>query len=931
MPTLQEQFIAGGTAPVVRRKRRPKGLIYGALDIIDRPRLAISEAVGAGLAGEDILEAGWEGLKGRELYPSIGYQVFKEAQEPGFQAGDVPAFAVNLLTDPFLWLGPGIFKAGGKVAAKGVYAAGKYVFPTTKGALPKLGEEALALSRKARIDLLKEEMETLGLDVGGLIKRFEEFAPSERAKELFGLVKRSRFPQAPMSATERLKYLAEKTEKIATGKLPPGFKKYRFAKAEEYVKKRMKPTTAKAKDVDAAFYKTLEGNGWLIDEMRSQMRLMDINYRPTARNALGSLAKEVGQKWLPIVKTAKLFGGKAGQRFHDAHLAIDRGRKAEFGRWGTIIDDAFEGLSKAEEEQVVRLLEMGSVMAPMTTAKARRAAAISKGVLRAFRDDLAVFRDPLGNPLYILDPRNGRKIPFEVGANIKNYYPRMYKKEVFEGAGRKELYDRLTAQGIPKKRAEDIINRLAHKPRTVGNIELARLGNEAGYSLESKNVLKKYIWDGLGRKYESQQFGVNNEILETILGDLRLGAGFSEKWISSARNAIVGRNLHDDFWDKFASGVNTFQAIAKLGYNTSVSNFGQGPMNQTARSGVWNAAQSFTRALAGSHPEMKMAAYSRFGRQDIIKGMTGSGRNRFLDTYMTGIGFTWTEKTGRHSGALGGDMEVVRMARDWVENINRAALSTGRQARKAMKEAGRLESELMRKYRVPVSAIDEMGGIPQELVEEAGVIAADATMHAFHPAQLPPAFQNPFWRTVLQFKSFIYKQTEFMNSEVLLPGMRWLVTDGAQGDIRPLLRASIAMPMGGMFVSHLRDYVKSAPTQAMAWVDEMRDEQKMIPPWEAKGKWKYKRSWLEDPHPVKRVWRDITYVGTLGLLGDAIDAAAAGRMWKYGVGPTFADIFEGVEAPFRGKKGEFFTRQLPGALGIPYSEDIFEELRRKLQ
>ena len=166
---------------------------------------------------------------------------------------------------------------------------------------------------------------------------------------------------------------------------------------------------------------------------------------------------------------------------------------------------------------------------------------------------------------------------------------------------------------------------------------------------------------------------------------------------------------------------------------------------------------------------------------------------------------------------------------------------------------------------------------------------------------------------------------------MLVPGMRWLATDGAAGDIKPLLRASVVMPMGGMFVTHLRDYVKSAPTQAMAWMEEMKDEGKPVPPWEVKGKWKYKKSWLEDPHPLKRVWHDISYIGALGMFGDAVDAAAAGRAWKWAMGPTFSDIVEGVEAPFKGKKGEFFTRQLPGALGIPYSEDVVEWTRRKLQ
>ena len=80
-----------------------------------------------------------------------------------------------------------------------------------------------------------------------------------------------------------------------------------------------------------------------------------------------------------------------------------------------------------------------------------------------------------------------------------------------------------------------------------------------------------------------------------------------------------------------------------------------------------------------------------------------------------------------------------------------------------------------------------------------------------------------------------------------------------------------------------------------------------------------------------RIFSDLSYVGTLGILGDALDAAIEGRMWKWAVGPTWSDLFTGTEAMVRGQKGEFLTRELPGALGIPYKEDIFETGWRELK
>jgi hypothetical protein len=134
-----------------------------------------------------------------------------------------------------------------------------------------------------------------------------------------------------------------------------------------------------------------------------------------------------------------------------------------------------------------------------------------------------------------------------------------------------------------------------------------------------------------------------------------------------------------------------------------------------------------------------------------------------------------------------------------------------------------------------------------------------------------------------------------------------------------MLRMLIAMPVGAELVSHARDFAKSVPSQVYSLVTEGEP-----------AKWDYKQPFWEDPDPAMRVMGDLFYVGTLGMLGDAIDAAAAGRLWKWAAGPTIADIIEGAEAPFKGKVGEFATRELPGALGLPYGTDIFEEVKRRL-
>jgi hypothetical protein len=219
-----------------------------------------------------------------------------------------------------------------------------------------------------------------------------------------------------------------------------------------------------------------------------------------------------------------------------------------------------------------------------------------------------------------------------------------------------------------------------------------------------------------------------------------------------------------------------------------------------------------------------------------------------------------------------------------------------------------------------VADIDNAGKLPAHILDDAGVRAADKTMHAFFPEQLPPGWRSPFWRTALQFKSFIYKQSEFMLSDVVGPGLQWFATDGARGDVMPLLRMLVAMPVGAEVVTHLRDVVKAGPEHIVSLVKDGKFSDR-----------EFKEFFWEADNPAARVLSDLSYVGTFGLLGDAIDSAAAGRTWKWVMGPTLSDIVEGTEAALGPKPfGKFLTRQLPGAFGIPYGADILESISRTI-
>jgi hypothetical protein len=775
------------------------------------------------------------------------------------------------LTDPLTWVGPGLVKAGAKPVAKLALRAGARLTPEASKILSIFPEAERGLNAAAKYKLLREDMKALRLGPKAIMKRMEINSPTEQIKNLFSVVSKG-------------KYVAKKTGKVTKG------------------------------SKETAFKRMLLANDWLIDEMRSQMRLFDANTQMTVRDSLGSLAQDLGSRFMPILASARRFGGPAGKKFAEEWEKGMLGWRFDTEKYWDPIQKAFQGIRKADDAiRSTELREAG--LATLGAAdKASDAGAKWGGILDTVREELRVFRDPLNNELRVWNPKagpRGRWEPFKQHLQ-PNYFPRKYPKEAYKEGG--ELYLKLVNSGMNHRDAMEQLQRLAHRPSRVGHIEMARLGDEVGYEMDPRKVLPKYITNAMFRKNMSKVFGVNNELLDVMLNDMAR-AGMSKRWIAQVRDAVTGRNVHDRFWEKTAGMLTSFHAVSKLGFATSVANFGQGPMNQSIRSGFWNTAQSFVKQARGERGGLGAVAFSRATREDMIRGMMG-GTSGPMNWYMKMIGFNWTERVGRHMGAIGGELEVKGMARKWFELSNKW-LVTGN--KKASKEMDRLGSELMRKYRVPVSLIDEAGNLPTRAVEEAGIRAADKTMHAFFPGEMAPGWRSPFWRTVLQFKSFIYKQSDFLMNETLGPGLQWLATDGAKGDILPLLRATIAMPVGAEMVAHFRDIAKSGPEHIVSLIREGKFADRDL-----------KEFFWEADSPQARVVSDLFYVGTLGLLGDAIDAAAEGRLWKYVAGPTIADIVELTESPFKGTFGRTITRAAPGALGLPYNANIFESIQREL-
>jgi hypothetical protein len=184
-------------------------------------------------------------------------------------------------------------------------------------------------------------------------------------------------------------------------------------------------------------------------------------------------------------------------------------------------------------------------------------------------------------------------------------------------------------------------------------------------------------------------------------------------------------------------------------------------------------------------------------------------------------------------------------------------------------------------------------------------------MHAFDVLDLPLGWRDPFWRSVLQFKSFGYKQLEFMGREVMQPALRYFASGGKEGTIGPAIRSAMMYPPMAVFVDTARDAVRNVP-KALIW-----------------GEWDLKDPYWEDPHPMLRLWYDMLYVGSLGLVGDVIEQAERGKLAPWLMGPTGGEAIRLGEEAFQGrlKPGKVATRFVPGTLAVNRARSILNQAK----
>ena len=599
------------------------------------------------------------------------------------------------------------------------------------------------------------------------------------------------------------------------------------------------------------------------------------------------------------------FGGRHGQ------AAVGRARRGvETARNLTApqqmrIDSAMKSLGvKANDDafwaRVTEALE-GGELSGLT-----KESAMAK-VLRSEYDDWGTkfsrFVDDAGDQFETFNVRTGKSSPFKPEAN---YSPQFLKEEIASKLvtkrGITEQTEKLAKQlGVTKTEAARIIEFETGGLKKAGNIEYARTAANA--DVFERNALKNFLRYGnqvSNRLAMAQEFGVKGGRLTELLEGAS-AKGLARETIQTFRHGI-NKKFEPSPLAEIAPALLGLQVLTKLGPTSVIAQFGQ-HMNTVVQQGVGGYVKGLLKISTDPAVAKRAAMTVQGGIQAQMEqllgraGAAGGVTSGLASKYLGAIGFKWADAVPRRIAFAG--------AIPTAEKAVAKAIQKGAGWSDDLAELG------VRKFDFDEFA--RAGKFSTQTENRIGLRAAKLTQFEPDFLSLPPMWQSPEMRVMMQFRSFINEQTRFMWKAVMKPAIKYLDTNGASGSIKPLTRALVAYPIAGQGVAGARELVREVSARAIG----------------AKRNKRYKRKFDYD-HPLAQLAKDSLYVGAFGIAGDILEQASRGNLLGWVAGPTIGDVSGMVESgistgggmlggEFPGMQdvAEFGARHVPGRRLLP--------------
>lgn len=453
--------------------------------------------------------------------------------------------------------------------------------------------------------------------------------------------------------------------------------------------------------------------------------------------------------------------GSAGRELADSLLNQRKVADQAKGKYEVLLQDALQGLKKNERIAVGKVQE-----GLLQTSDPRIAQASEK--LKAILGDIGAKAQRSG--LQVQTPA-GKSVPF---TPRENYFPRKYDFDALaKGKQREQAIRHLVESGQAQNVAD--ADRLLENfvkqntSRKAGNLEYARTLDLPGYEPDPLKAVGSYIDSATRRLTEVEQFGLKDNAAKSLIDRVRQEGGDS-RYAQEVFDLMTGQKKYKNPAVDLATKFNYITKL-DLGFITNATQ----PVNTATKFGVVNTL----RGILEAYGTPKKAG--RFAR------LAGA-----IDDPIT---------TGKAEGlSMGRVMETVLAPFSFVERKNRVISAVaGREASKqlAQKLLSNPENKLairqLRSLGIDPEKILAQGGLRAEDILGGAYEAARKTQFKVDAVDIPPGWKTNVGRLLSQFRSFSFKQSQFVRDEVLKEAF-------VHGNFTPLIRL-VALAVPASFVA----------------------------------------------------------------------------------------------------------------------------------
>jgi hypothetical protein len=373
----------------------------------------------------------------------------------------------------------------------------------------------------------------------------------------------------------------------------------------------------------------------------------------------------------------------------------------------------------------------------------------------------------------------------KVGDRGPNYFPREYS-DIGKQKGFNRLVQAVIDDSIAKGKPvteQQAIARVQYmkdaRTKKSGHLEMKRKHDLPGYD-KTHQAIVNYIDEAQRRIAHAKVFGAKDEVIkdaEAQLHKMGVDVGLKSEF-RKFLNVALELTDKNTRWHKGSRKLRSFQAITSLSA-AGISNAGQ-TTNAMEVAGITNVLRGYKNKIKANPANAKLIADSGVAQDTSIKRLSeqNMGTSSRIGRNIASPGFAAVEKFNREATAVAGA--------EWADRLARKVVAGDQKAMQQIRDlgvTGKIGEKLTHSQRVEAA---------RKLVER--------TQFLTDPMDMPPFADTPGGALVMQFRSFVYKQTAFMYNEILRKAL--------DGDPAPMLRFLTVGAGAGMGTKLARDAVR---------------------------------------------------------------------------------------------------------------------------